>query len=115
MFPVPDAAHDPPPAATQVHVAPLNEAGNVSLTVAPVTADGPLLDATIVYVTDVPATSVAEPSDFVTARSAETLSESTSFAELFPGLGSLVPPGTATVTVFDNEPVAVALIVAVNV
>ena len=48
MFPEPDAGHVPPPAPTHVHVAPVSAAGNVSATVAPVTALGPLFDATIV-------------------------------------------------------------------
>ena len=42
------AAHDPPAEATHVHVAPVNVAGSVSATTAPVTTEGPLLEATIV-------------------------------------------------------------------
>jgi hypothetical protein len=45
---VPDAAHVEPAVAMQVQVAPVSEAGSVSAMVAPVTADGPLLVATIV-------------------------------------------------------------------
>ena len=50
MLPTPLAAgHVAPPPATQVQVGDAIEAGNVSTTVAPVTADGPaLFRATIV-------------------------------------------------------------------
>ena len=51
MLPLPLAGHDPPPAPTHDHVAPLSALGKVSATVSPVTADGPAFDATIVYVT----------------------------------------------------------------
>ena len=48
-FPVPLVAVQLEPAdAAQVHVAPLNVAGKLSVTVAPVTAIGPLLVTTIV-------------------------------------------------------------------
>src|SRR5204863_9961868 len=58
MLPAPDAVHVPPPAPTHVQLAPLNTAGNVSVTVAPVTLLGPAFDATIVYVTPVPGVAV---------------------------------------------------------
>ncbi len=48
MLPLPEAGQVPPPAPTQVHVAPVSATGSVSATVAPVTALGPALDATIV-------------------------------------------------------------------
>ena len=49
MLPLPlPAAHDPPPAGTQVHVAPETVAGRVSVTGAATTADGPALVATTV-------------------------------------------------------------------
>ena len=48
MLPEPEAVHVPPPAPTHVHVAPVSDAGSVSVTVAPVTALGPAFDATIV-------------------------------------------------------------------
>jgi len=48
MLPAPLAGQSDPPLAVQVHVAPLTCAGNTSLTVAPVTAQGPALLATIV-------------------------------------------------------------------
>ena len=113
MLPLPlPAAHDPPPAGTHVHVTPLNDAGIVSVTVAADTADGPALLATTVYVTDVPGTSVNEPSVFVIDRSAVGFNVSESVAELFPGVGSVTPPGAAIVAVFTNVPVALATTVA---
>ena len=45
------------------------------------------------------------------ARSAVGVNESVSAAELFPGVGSVVPLGAATVAVFVSVPVAVAEIV----
>ena len=48
MLPLPEAGQVPPPAPTQVHVAPVSVAGRVSLTVAAVTALGPAFDATMV-------------------------------------------------------------------
>ena len=47
QHPLPDAVQVPPPAPTQVHVQ-VSEAGNVSATVAPVTASGPTLLAVTV-------------------------------------------------------------------
>jgi hypothetical protein len=69
MFPEPLAVQVPPPAPTQVQLAPVIVAGSVSVTVAPVTASGPAFDATIVYVTDAPGTAVVCPSVFVIDRS----------------------------------------------
>ena len=46
--PVPDAVQLPPPVAVQVHVADVSDAGRVSATVAPVTAEGPALLAVTV-------------------------------------------------------------------
>ena len=48
MLPLPLAGHVPPPAPAHVQVTPLSAAGMVSATVAAVTADGPVLEATIV-------------------------------------------------------------------
>ena len=42
------AVHVAPPAATHVHVAPMNAAGTVSVTVAPLAAVGPALLPVIV-------------------------------------------------------------------
>ena len=47
-LPLPLAGQLEPPVAEQVHVAAVTLAGNTSVTVAPVTADGPALEATMV-------------------------------------------------------------------
>jgi hypothetical protein len=115
MLPLPLAGHEAPPLVEHVHVTPLNAAGIVSVTVAAVTADGPALLATIVYVTDVPGTSVATPSVLVITRSAVGTSVSVSVAELLAGVGSVAPPGRAMLAVFASDPVAVDEIVPVTV
>jgi proline racemase len=46
--PLPDAGHVPPPEPEHVHVMELTPAGVVSVTDAPVTLDGPVLDTTTV-------------------------------------------------------------------
>ena len=71
-----------------------------SLTTAPaMTVDGPLFVNVIVYVVEVPATTDATPSDFVSARSAAgstiVLCEPASFA----GFGSNVVDVTVAVSV----------------
>ncbi len=49
MSPEPDGVHEDPADATQVQLAPSSDPGSVSVTVAPVIADGPVgFDATIV-------------------------------------------------------------------
>jgi hypothetical protein len=48
MFPVPVAGQIEPALAVHVHVTPVSVAGKGSLTVAPVTTEGPLLVATMV-------------------------------------------------------------------
>ena len=48
MLPLPDAAHVAPPAAAQVHVAPVSAAGNVSVMFEAGADEGPALEATIV-------------------------------------------------------------------
>jgi len=50
-LPLPLAGQTDPALAVQVHVAPVTDAGKLSVTVAAVTALGPAFDATIVYVT----------------------------------------------------------------
>jgi hypothetical protein len=50
MFPDPPVAQLPPPDPLQVQVAPVVPAGRESVTMAPVTEDGPPFEATIVYV-----------------------------------------------------------------
>src|SRR3954469_4015665 len=114
MLPLPLAVQVPPLAPTHVQVA-VSDAGNVSATVAPVTALGPALLAVIVYVVVPPAVTVATPSVLVIDRSAVLLIVSLSVAELLPGVGSVTPAGAVTVAVFDNVPVALALIVALTV
>ena len=51
MFPLPLAGHTEPAVAEHVQVAPLNAPGMTSVTVAPFTALGPALLATMAYVT----------------------------------------------------------------
>ena len=48
MLPEPDAGQLDPAEAVHVQAAPVRLAGNVSVTVAPVIADGPAFEATIV-------------------------------------------------------------------
>src|SRR5438552_1059229 len=107
MLPAPAAVQAPPPAPAQVHTAPVSAAGTGSDIVAPVTAVGPALLATIVYVTACPAETVVWPSVFVIDRSAAGMIVSVSVALLFVRFGSVIPPGVATVAVFDSVPVAV--------
>ena len=55
MLPLPEGApHALPADATHVHAGVVIAAGTASVTVAPITALGPLLLATIVYVTGLP-------------------------------------------------------------
>jgi hypothetical protein len=96
-------------------VALINAAGRLSVTTAPLTADGPLLVTTIVYLIGLPATLSSRPSVFVICRSAVGASVSVSGDELFPVLGSVVPVGAAIVAVLSIEPVAVGAMVATNV
>src|SRR6185436_15260233 len=99
------AVQVPPPAPTHVQTGEPSEAGAVSVTVAPVTAVGPLLVATMVYVIAWPATAVLTPSVFVIARSVPGVIVSTSVALLFPAIGSNTV--AATVAVFESVPLAV--------
>ena len=62
----------------------------------------------MVYVTEPPGVAVVTPSVTVTARSAVAASVSVSVAVLFPGVGSVTPPGAATVAVLLKLPVAAA-------
>jgi hypothetical protein len=70
MFPLPLAGQTAPPAATQVQVTPVIDAGKLSVTVAPRAVLGPALVAVIVYVIAVPGVAVAAPSVLVMDRSA---------------------------------------------
>src|SRR3954451_422165 len=103
------------PAPTAVHVAVVIPLGSGSEIVAPVTALGPAFDTTTVYTTLDPGVYVVDPSVFVTARSALLACVSVSVAELFPGVGSVVPLGAVTVAVFTSVPVRFAGTVIVTV
>src|SRR5438093_4392181 len=117
MSPTPAAVQEPPPVPMQLQVGAVSEAGTVSDTVAPVTGLGPALLATIVYVIACPGEAVDRPSVFVIERSAAGMIVSASVALLFPGFGSVIPLGVATVAVFDSVPEALisSVPVAVNV
>jgi hypothetical protein len=70
MFPEPLAVQVPPPEPTQVHVAPVNTAGNVSVKGAAATGSGPPFEAVIVYVRGCPGTRDVTPLVLVMERSA---------------------------------------------
>jgi len=115
MFPLPAAGQLEPPDAAQVQVTELSCAGNTSLTVAPTTALGPALLATIVYVSVPPWLTPVTPSVFVIARSAVgVMTVLLSVALLFP-TGSFTPAGAVTVAVLVMVPAPVAAAVTVNV
>ena len=115
MPPEPLGEHVAPDEAAHVHVADAIAAGSESVTVAPVTADGPVLDTTIVYVTELPATALATKSVLVIETSAWPRSVSASDAVLSLGVPSITPVGASIDAVFVNVPVAAGLIVAVSV
>jgi hypothetical protein len=115
MLPEPLAGQVDPAEALHVQLIPLKVAGNVSVTVAPVTLLGPLLVTVMVYVTDVPGAAVVCPSVLVTARSACGVRVSVSVALLLLDEGSTTPPGAVTVAVLLRVPVAPAATVAVTV
>ena len=104
--PEPEAEHVEPDDAEQVQVAPVRAAGNASVTVAATASEGPLLVATIVYVTLVPGTSADAPSVLVIDRSAVRTSVSVSVEVLFETIGSVTPLGTETLAVLIKLPVA---------
>src|SRR5258705_529577 len=105
MFPATGpAAHDAPPVATQVQEAEAT-CGNAviaSVTVAPVTSEGPALATASVYVTGDPGVYVVAPSVLVIDRSAALVPVSVSVALSAPGPGSDVPEGGATVAVLTR-------------
>src|SRR5438876_405383 len=104
MLPVPLAAPQLEPAgAAHVQLALVIAAGSVSATGASVTALGPALLTTIVYVVLVPGTYVVAPSVLVIARSACGAAVSVSVALLLPGVGSVTPAGAATVAVLTRS------------
>ncbi len=104
-----------PLVAEQLQVDPTISAGNRSVIWAPSAVDGPLLATVIVYVVDVPGTTVDTPSVLVIDRSTEGVRLSTSVDELSEVSGSTTPMGSATVTVLVSKPVASAEMVAVSV
>src|SRR5262245_22687948 len=105
MLPLPVAVQVPPPAPTHVQVVPVNAAGKVSVTVAPGALEGPALEAVITYVTVPPAVTVVTLSLLVIARSPCRAMVSVPVALLLPGVGSVTPPGAATVAVLLSVPV----------
>ena len=79
--------------------------GALSIIEAPTTSLGPLLVAVTVYVVPTPGVYVGVPSVLVILKSACGLGVSVSDALLLPGVGSVVPTGTATVAVLTKLPV----------
>lgn len=118
QFTVPDA-----PTAGVVQVVPIGAVTDTNVVLAPngrlmATAAallGPALVVVMVYVTLPPATTGSGASAIAIPTLACAVSVSVSVAELFPGVGSVIPAGVATVAVFANTPVADALTVAVSV
>ncbi len=110
--PLPAAAQVPPPAPRHVHVIEVVPTGIVSVTVAPLTLDGPALVTTTVYVVDWPGTAVVVPSVLVMVRSVCGVTVVRSVALLLAGVGSVTPPGSVTVAVLAMMPVAEATTVA---
>ena len=94
-----------PPAATLVVEQPERMPGKVSATVTPVAVLGPLFEATSVYVTVVPGTSVVAPSVLEMATSLDGTKVSVSVAELLAGVGSEVE-AEEMLTVLAKLPVA---------
>ena len=103
MLPAPPTGQLPP-TATQLHTAFDRFAARASTTDAPITSEGPLLETTTVYVTDVPGTSTTAPSVFEIARSVCGVNVSTSVAVLLEEFGSFVPAAAATVAVLVSTP-----------
>ena len=114
-LPLPLAVQLPPMLAAQLQVAPVRVAGRVSVIVAPVTSDGPLLVTTTVYDVLLPGVAVVRLSVLVVVRSPVGVSVSVSVAELFAGVRSVAPVGTATVAVLASDPVALERTVAARV
>src|SRR5438067_3796698 len=108
MFPVPVASKPLAPAdPVAVQLGVPKAASKLSATVASVTFDGPLLCATIVYVSPTPGVYVSDPSVFVMLRSATDACVSVSVAVLFVRFASLTADDT--VAVFTRSPVLAAL------
>jgi hypothetical protein len=118
MLPLPLAGQLEPALATQDQVPIVSPDGAVSATVAPVTALGPLLVATIVYTVPAPALTLVTPSVFVIDRSATGVAGvmvSVSVALLLAGFASVTPAGADTLAVFTRLPVALELMLAFTV
>src|SRR5947208_632496 len=116
VLPEPEAVKPVAPFAEfAVQVTPVNEAGMLSATVAPVTAAGPALVTTMVYVTTAPATTLVTPFVLVICKSARGVIGSLSVAVLFAGVGSLTVTGAVTVAVLLRVPLALAARVPVTV
>jgi hypothetical protein len=107
MLPLPPGLpHAEPAVAEHVQATFVRSAGNVSVTAAPVTASGPAFDTLIVYVSVSPGAYCDLPSVLVMPRFAAGVRVSVSLAVSFPGTGSVVPAGGATVAVFERAPTA---------
>src|SRR5437867_3453169 len=90
MLPVPVASKPLAPAdPVAVQLGVPSAASKLSTTAASVTFDGPLLLATIVYVSPTPGVYVAALSVFVIVRSADLVTVSVSAPLLLPGVGSV--------------------------
>ena len=107
MFPDPEAGHEEPAVAAQVHVAPTNPLGTVSRTVTPRAGSGPMSATTTEYATGWPAPTMGADAVFVTHTSDVNTSVSMSLATLFAGFGSVVPAATVADTVLVKVPVEV--------
>src|SRR6059036_2785141 len=108
MLPVPVASKPLAPAdPVAVQLGVPSAASKVSTTAASVTFDGPLLCATIVYVSPTPGVYVPDPSVLLIVRSATDACVSVSVAALFAVFGSVTADDT--VAVFTRLPVFAAL------
>src|SRR6186713_2375336 len=107
MLPEPEAVQVPPPAPTQVQ-AQVRSAGKAAAAGEPMALLWPAFEAVMMFVVEPPAVTEITPSVLVIARSAWGVRVSESVAELLPGVGSVTPPGAATVAVLLRVPVAEA-------
>jgi hypothetical protein len=89
----------------QVTAVLVNPAATGSLMAAPVTADGPLLVAVMVYCVVPSPGTLAAGLVLTTLRSATGFTEFVSVASLLPGVGSVVPGGGAIVATLATLPV----------
>ena len=105
IFPVPFVVPLAPPENIADQLVIDVPAGALSIIVAPTTLLGPLLVAVTVYVVPTPGIYVGVPSVLVILKSACGFGVSVSVALLLPGVGSVVPTGTAILAVFTRLPV----------